>query len=93
LISPYRADRENARQIIGPHAFREIWLAAPLDVCELRDPKGLYRKARAGEIADFTGVSDPYEPPESPDIVLETHRFDVAECVAKIQALLIQENL
>jgi len=66
--------------------------AAPLAVCEQRDPKGLYRKARSGEIAEFTGISDPYEPPTAPRLTLETHRLDVAACVARVAALLQSEN-
>jgi adenylylsulfate kinase-like enzyme len=67
FISPYRADREVARHIIGAARFVEVYLNAPLEVCEQRDPKGLYRGARKGEIAEFNGVSAPYEPPEHAD--------------------------
>lgn len=66
FISPYRKDRETAREIIGAESFFEIHVDTPLEVCEARDPKGLYKKARAGEIAQFTGISDPYEAPEKP---------------------------
>jgi adenylylsulfate kinase len=88
LISPYRQDRDDARSIIGVTRFREIYVATPLDVCELRDPKGLYRKARAGQISHFTGINDPYEPPVAPDLVLPTHLLGVADCVAGIARLL-----
>lgn len=71
FISPYRADREAARAIVGAN-FLEVHLDADLAVCESRDPKGLYRKARAGEIADFTGISAPYEAPDSPDLTVDT---------------------
>lgn len=72
FISPYREDREQARQVIGQDRFVEVFLDAPIDVCEKRDPKGLYQKAREGLIAEFTGVNAPYEVPESPDICLQT---------------------
>lgn len=71
LISPYRADRDNARTIMGPERFIEVFVDTPLEVCEKRDPKGLYRKARAGELPQFTGIDAPYEEPESPDISLD----------------------
>ena len=73
FISPYRADRERARRA-APEAFHEIYIEAPLEVCEARDPKGLYKRARAGEIPEFTGVSSPYEPPEQPQLVIHTDR-------------------
>ena len=66
FISPYRADREMAREIIGAERFVEVFLDASLEVCEGRDPKGLYKKARRGEIPEFTGVSAPYETPQAP---------------------------
>jgi len=74
LISPYRAGREHARRLheAAGLVFVEVFIDAPLDVCEERDPKGLYAKARAGEITGFTGVDDPYEPPVTPDIVIAT---------------------
>lgn len=71
FISPYRADREGARLIIPDGDFMEVFVDAPLKVCEKRDPKGLYKKARAGEIKGFTGIDDPYEPPENPEMVLD----------------------
>lgn len=86
FISPYRADREAARKIIGHRFFIETYLCPGLDVCEERDPKGLYRKARAGQLADFTGISAPYEAPQAPEISLDTGRATVAESVAAILA-------
>ena len=71
LISPFMADREMARRIVGCDFFREVYVNTPLAVCESRDPKGLYCKARSGSLPEFTGVSSPYEPPESPDWVIE----------------------
>jgi bifunctional enzyme CysN/CysC len=72
LISPYRAGRDHARALheTAGLTFLEVFVDAPLEVCEARDPKGLYAKARAGELSGFTGVDDPYEPPESPDLVI-----------------------
>jgi bifunctional enzyme CysN/CysC len=83
LISPYRADREQAKDIIGAHRFRELYVSTPLEVCESRDPKGLYGKARLGEIPNFTGVNAPYEEPLRPDAVLEgAQSLDKAVAVA-----------
>jgi bifunctional enzyme CysN/CysC len=84
FISPYRSDRELARAIVPPGKFIEVYLNAPLEVCEQRDPKGLYAKARRGEIKEFTGISSPYEPPPRPEIELRTDRCTVAECVSAI---------
>ncbi len=79
-ISPYHRDRSIARQIIGTARFREVYLSASINVCEARDPKGHYRRARAGEISEFTGVSAPYEIPENPDLTLDTATANVAHC-------------
>ncbi len=84
FISPYRADRELARKIAPPGKFIEVYLSAPLEICEQRDSKGLYARARAGEIKEFTGISAPYEPPLKPEIVLPTNTLGVAECAAII---------
>lgn len=84
FISPYRADREMARDIIGHENFFETHLAADLEECERRDPKGLYKKARAGLMSDFTGISAPYEEPSNPRLRLETGKLGVEECVAEI---------
>ncbi len=81
LISPYRDDRAMARAIVGESRFFETSLAADVEVCERRDPRGLYAKARRGEILDFTGVNAPYEMPEGPSIVLETDRDAAQRCV------------
>jgi adenylyl-sulfate kinase len=88
FISPYRDDREAAKRIIGEPRFLEVFLDAPLAVCEARDPKGFYRKARAGEISEFTGISAPYERPEHPDMVLRTDLLDAAEAAAEVMARL-----
>jgi bifunctional enzyme CysN/CysC len=84
FISPYRADRELARKILPRGRFVEVYVNAPIDVCEDRDPKGLYAKARAGEIKEFTGVSAPYEPPANPEIELRTDKLTPSECVTRI---------
>jgi adenylyl-sulfate kinase len=85
-ISPFREDRERARQTIGPGRFVEIFLSTPLEVCERRDDKGLYRKARAGEIEDFTGLSSPYEPPENAALTIDGSWRSVEECAEEILA-------
>lgn len=84
FISPYRADREQARTIAEAGTFFEIYVKCALDVCEERDPKGLYKKARAGEIPEFTGISAPYEEPDNPEIVVDTGEQSVEECTAEI---------
>ena len=82
VIAPYRSIREEIRRL-SP-AYFEVYVNAPLDVCERRDPKGLYRRARAGQLAQFTGVDDPYEAPEFPEVECRTDLESVEECVAKI---------
>ncbi|MCL5099179.1 MAG: adenylyl-sulfate kinase, partial [Candidatus Omnitrophica bacterium] len=84
FISPYRADRELVRKLLSMGRFVEVYINAPLQVCERRDPKGLYKKARANEIKEFTGISAPYETPLSPEIELRTDQFTVEESVARI---------
>jgi bifunctional enzyme CysN/CysC len=84
FISPYRADRDLVRKILPRSRFIEVYINAPVNICEKRDPKGLYAKARSGEIKDFTGVSAPYEAPASPDIELQTDKLSVSDSVAKI---------
>ena len=84
FISPYRRDRDLVRDIVPKGKFIEVFVNAPIEVCEQRDPKGLYAKARANEIKEFTGISAPYETPDHPEIVLHTDKFSVAESVAKI---------
>ncbi|HNQ72693.1 MAG TPA: adenylyl-sulfate kinase [Verrucomicrobiota bacterium] len=86
LISPYRRDRARARAAAPPGRFIEVYINAPLAVCEQRDPKGLYARARAGGLAEFTGISAPYEPPEHPEVELLTGEWTVSAGVAKIRA-------
>jgi bifunctional enzyme CysN/CysC len=86
FISPYRADRARARAATPPGGFHEIYVNADLATCEARDPKGLYRKARAGEIRDFTGISAPYEPPEAPSLTVDTGAAPLEACIEQILA-------
>lgn len=72
FISPFRADRAMAKEIIGSDRYREVFVSTPLTVCETRDPKGLYKKARDGQLPEFTGISSPYEYPEHPDLTIDT---------------------
>jgi adenylylsulfate kinase len=85
FISPYRAGRDRAREMAGEGRFIEVFLDVSVEVCERRDPKGLYRKARAGEITEFTGVSAPYEAPLAAEVVLDTDSFTVDECVDQLK--------
>jgi len=95
FISPYRNDRVNCRHIHDQKGIRffEADVAAPIWVCEGRDPKGLYKRARAGEIKDFTGISAPYEVPKYPDLKLKTHEDTIDQCVAQCIAFLKSEGI
>lgn len=84
FISPFRGDREAARALFEDGEFIEVYVDASLDQCEARDPKGLYRKARAGLISDFTGIDSPYEAPEHPEVKVCTDTADVDACVAQV---------
>ena len=84
FISPFRAERQMVREILGA-TFREVYVDASLAACEERDPKGLYKRARAGQIPQFTGISSPYEPPESPDVRLDTTAYSVDECARQMR--------
>jgi len=86
FISPYRTDRDVNRELVEDGDFIEIYTKCALKTCEDRDPKGLYKKARAGEIENFTGISAPYEEPLHPEIVIETDAHDVDRCVERIIA-------
>jgi adenylyl-sulfate kinase len=93
-ISPYRDSRRNARALVEQHAtFVEVYVATSLEECERRDPKGLYAKAHAGEIAEFTGVSDPYEPPSNPELTLHTEGRTPQESAAVVLARLEELDL
>lgn len=87
FISPYRADRDQARAISGD-SFVEVYVKCDLEVCEARDPKGLYKKARAGLIPEFTGISAPYEAPENPELVVDTSRESLQESATRVLAYL-----
>lgn len=88
FVSPYRADRDAVRALMAAGDFMEVYVDTPLELCEQRDPKGLYKKARAGEIVGFTGVSDPYEPPQQPDLVIQTASCPPQEAALQIIARL-----
>ena len=88
FISPFREDRRRIRALVGEENFLEIYCRCPVDICEQRDEKGLYRRAKAGEIKDFTGISSPYEEPESPDLVLDTKELPLEQCVDNVVDLL-----
>jgi adenylylsulfate kinase len=92
FISPYRSDRAQVREVLGED-FLEIHVDAPVEVCERRDPKGLYKKARAGQIPEFTGISAPYEPPEHPALRLTTGAQSLAQSVQAVHELLRQRGL
>jgi adenylylsulfate kinase len=93
FVSPYRADRDGVRALLAPGEFIEVYVAASLSVCEERDPKGLYKQARAGAIAEFTGISAPYEEPERPEITLHTDREDVVGSAARVLSYLEAQRL
>jgi adenylylsulfate kinase len=80
-ISPFEIDRQNARKIVSPFPFVEIYVKCPLEICEKRDPKGLYQRARNGKISQFTGIQSPYEEPQNPEIILDTSIFSINDCV------------
>ena len=93
FISPYRADRDNARDLLDEGRFVEVFVDCPLEVCEARDTKGLYEKARAGEIKEFTGISAPYEAPAQPELTVNTSDQSLEECTANVIALLESKGL
>ena len=88
FISPYRADRDRVRQLMAEGDFIEVYVSCSVEECERRDPKGHYKKARAGEIKEFTGISAPYEAPEKPELVVSTDTQSQEECLATILAYL-----
>jgi bifunctional enzyme CysN/CysC len=93
FISPFRAERRMARALVGPREFIEVFVDAPLSVAEARDPKGLYKKARRGELKNFTGIDSPYEPPENPEIHLDTSRLSPEEATDLVVDALIDRRL
>ncbi len=84
FISPYKADRDFVRQLLNKGEFIEVYVKCPVEICEKRDVKGLYQKARKGEIKDFTGINAPYEEPENPEITADTNSMDADETATKI---------
>ena len=93
FISPYRADRDNARVLLDEGRFVEVFVDCPLAVCEARDTKGLYQKARAGEIKEFTGISAPYEAPTDPELTVNTDNQNLEECTERVIVLLESKGL
>ena len=93
FISPYRADRDTARALVEDERFIEVFVDCPLEVCEERDPKGLYKKARAGEIPEFTGISAPYEEPDSPELTVNTAELTLEQCGERVVKILEDRGL
>jgi len=93
FISPYRADRDQVRKIMKEGDFVEVFVRAPLAVCEQRDPKGLYKKARAGEVKEFTGISAPYEEPERPEVVIDSGGKSAEACAESLFAFLVERGV
>ncbi|HOL18971.1 MAG TPA: adenylyl-sulfate kinase [Candidatus Hydrogenedens sp.] len=92
FISPYRSDREKARKL-NTKNFIEVYVKCDIDLCEQRDPKGLYKKAKAGEIPEFTGISAPYEEPENPELVIDTGKYSVEEAVRILLDYLYEKGI
>jgi len=93
FISPYRADRERVRGMVEHGDFIEIYCNAPIEICEARDVKGMYKKARAGQIAEFTGISSPYEAPENPELSVNTGKEELDDCVRQVISEMMQRGL
>jgi adenylylsulfate kinase len=93
FISPFQKDRDQARALLKDAIFLEVFIDTPLDVCESRDPKGLYKKARAGEIANFTGISSAYEAPEAAEIHIETAHLSIEQCADLVIDALIKREI
>ncbi|AWB66740.1 adenylyl-sulfate kinase [Saccharobesus litoralis] len=88
FISPFQADRQLVRELVGDAEFLEVFIDTPIEVCEQRDPKGLYQKARKGEIKHFTGIDSPYEAPENPEIVVKTAELNIEQCAEHVVSYL-----
>ena len=93
FISPFQADRDQVKEIVGAQNYIEVFVDAPLEVCEQRDVKGLYKKARAGEVKNFTGIDSPYEPPEFPDVRVDTTRLSPEQTVTALLAELERRGI
>jgi adenylylsulfate kinase len=92
FVSPYRSDRDSVRSLLNTGDFFEVFINTPMTICEQRDPKGLYKKARTGEIPNFTGISAPYEEPTSPDLEILTENLSVYQAAGQIISLLERHN-
>ncbi|MDF3820166.1 adenylyl-sulfate kinase [Leptospira sp. 96542] len=93
LISPFERDRTMVRDLFQKNEFLEVYISTPLQVCESRDPKGLYKKARIGEIPNFTGIGSPYEEPINPEIKIDTQSYNVVSCIKIIVNSLVDKKL
>ncbi|MDH4246223.1 MAG: adenylyl-sulfate kinase [Deltaproteobacteria bacterium] len=93
LISPFQQERDSVRALFAPGEFIEVFVDCPLDLCETRDPKGLYQKARTGEIPQFTGISSPYERPQHPEVILDSGALTVDTCADVVLAFLLEQGL
>lgn len=91
FISPFQSDRAQVKSIVGEHNYIEVFVDAPLSVCEARDVKGLYKKARAGEVKNFTGIDSPYESPATPDVHIPTHELSLDESIAKLMGHILEK--
>jgi len=89
FISPFEEDRNRVKQIVGHENYTEIFVNAPLEVCEQRDVKGLYKKARSGEVKNFTGIDSPYEAPQKPDITIHTHEMSIEKSMEELIKLVL----
>ena len=92
FISPYRADRDKVRDLMDEGEFLEVFVDCPVEICERRDPKGLYKKARAGQIPEFTGISAPYEAPEDPEVHIDAGNLDVDGCAEQVVKYLLEQG-
>jgi len=93
FISPYRRDRDNARKLLQENEFIEVYVKVALDIAEQRDPKGLYKKARSGEIKEFTGISAPYEEPKNPELVIDTGQLNLEQSVSEVLSFLTNRGI
>ncbi|PFD43871.1 adenylyl-sulfate kinase [Bacillus cereus] len=84
FISPFRVDRKQVRDLLAADEFIEVFVKCPIEECEKRDPKGLYKKARQGDIKQFTGIDSPYEEPEQAELIVETHKYSIEECAEQV---------
>ena len=89
FISPFEADRNQVKNIVGHENYTEVFVNAPLEVCEQRDVKGLYKKARSGEVKNFTGIDSPYEAPQKPDITIQTHEMSIEQSMEELLKLVL----